>query len=372
MSRPPLYARMSEAARAVTTIATTAKPVPGSSTVSPPVGIGGTQIAGQRSYEPSDRLPERARLKYLYLRDEARDVHAALSPVADERNELHQDKLRAEAQLRKLEMDLQRGIFFHADEDRMDKVRQHPAWVEASAKFDWLASEFKRVNEHYERAAARLQPRRALVGALERYLRSVPREVALEEWEGPPPQLKRGENAAGAVTRVRGAIEKKQAEIEQIKRAPYTSDEAKQIIRDEVERLRKLGIPNITSVVEHAEKHQHIWPREYVMQANGTVDLGRLATNSLAIMAWFDPEALIARLEAEVDLRQDDAAALSKADRAKLEAEALDALLLLERQEEAAIESAEVEIARRGDADPRAVLVINGPAPLQPGERRRK
>ncbi|WP_407186706.1 hypothetical protein [Bradyrhizobium centrosematis] len=80
-----------------------------------------------------------------------------------------------------------------------------------------------------------------------------------------------------------------------------------------------------------------------------------------AALSWLDPTAFEKRLHEEIDNLPQPALAMSADDRAakllQLEAE----LLAREREEEALIELAEEQgaaIARRLDADPRAVLGI--------------
>jgi hypothetical protein len=89
--------------------------------------------------------------------------------------------------------------------------------------------------------------------------------------------------------------------------------------------------------------------------------------DALALVAWLHRDALIARLEEEIDAQADDAKALSDEARSTKTAEIRSAILTAEREEEAIIRLIEqegAEFERRADADPRAILSVGGEAPL--------
>lgn len=91
--------------------------------------------------------------------------------------------------------------------------------------------------------------------------------------------------------------------------------------------------------------------------------------DALSTMAWLFPDAMIAALERDIDtLDVDDAAALDTDARQAKEAEIKTELLAAEHEEEMLIRAAAasgVEVVRRPDADPRAVLGVVGPEPIR-------
>ena len=87
----------------------------------------------------------------------------------------------------------------------------------------------------------------------------------------------------------------------------------------------------------------------------------------LALLAWvLGPEKVLARLNEEIELRCNDPHAITDEDRAKRVSELNAKILEAERQEEAivcALESDGMTIARRPDADPRAILTLASTLP---------
>jgi hypothetical protein len=80
-----------------------------------------------------------------------------------------------------------------------------------------------------------------------------------------------------------------------------------------------------------------------------------------AFMCWLSPTSMIAALEREISALPETQAAMPKAEQIQRAAKLAEQLLELERQEEALIEMAAsdgLDVMRRADADPRAVLGI--------------
>lgn len=83
--------------------------------------------------------------------------------------------------------------------------------------------------------------------------------------------------------------------------------------------------------------------------------------DTMALFAWFHRDALVARLEAEIDTLADDAAALSSQEREQRLAEIAADRLIAERAECALLSRMQADgppIEHRVEADPRAVLAV--------------
>ncbi|GLI93667.1 hypothetical protein [Methylocystis echinoides] len=118
-----------------------------------------------------------------------------------------------------------------------------------------------------------------------------------------------------------------------------------------------------------------MWPSRFELaapilgadgQVTGVAGRDRFAPDAFALLAWLHRDTIIQRICAEIDAVADDRSALDPAQRAKKLAQADAAILLAEREEEAAICEALSRgflIDRREDADPRAIVGIEGPAP---------
>jgi hypothetical protein len=90
--------------------------------------------------------------------------------------------------------------------------------------------------------------------------------------------------------------------------------------------------------------------------------------NTVGLIAWLFRDRLAEMIEREIDELADDKHALDPQQRTERERDLVAQVLETERLEEAMIEAAAadgLEIGRRPDADPRAVLQLSGglPAP---------
>src|SRR5258708_8415212 len=130
------------------------------------------------------------------------------------------------------------------------------------------------------------------------------------------------------------------------------------------------GAPNLFDVIDHRDRIN--WPTETTRLTSmplGAGDSQLIITtvpDTLAVLAWLHRDALIARLEGEIDRCSQDDKALSAEQRAKKSAEILSDILAAEREEETLIERMEAGGAlflRRTDADPRAVLGLSSDMP---------
>ena len=163
------------------------------------------------------------------------------------------------------------------------------------------------------------------------------------------PPLQPGEDFRDAISRLRGELAQLRADAHRVRSAPLPKAVAKESIKRTVETMGDRGRPYCDGLLEG---HSIDWP-----DARRPEDV-MAATRDL--LAWLLPGALVEALEREVDaVAGDDAEALT-VDEKHETLQRIDALILqTERSEEASIEASEangVPIARRFDADPRALL----------------
>ncbi|MBR2120657.1 MAG: hypothetical protein IJ935_18835 [Afipia sp.] len=150
------------------------------------------------------------------------------------------------------------------------------------------------------------------------------------------------------INRVRAEIRTTQSDVRKLYHAGPRAADVKRAARNFVRGLAENGRPKITATHESFEVE---------FQTGGFT----VAPNIRAILAWLDPEALTKRLEDEIDAMPVPALALSLKEKNERLAVAKDALLVLERAEEALIEAAYddgEQIVRRYDADPQAILGV--------------
>lgn len=308
--------------------------------------------------DPFDALPTRARDKLLDLRQQAKDAYAILVTLTDERDEVRTERHQVEGHLKRLTMAAGVGGFQLAPD--------HPRVVAEQTKAEKLETELARLNGLYDARGARWQEIKRLVTVLDAWVSRLG-SVALEPYTGPAPKLARAETASDAVERCRRRVRELRADLARVEAAPVPSSMAKEKARAEAARLVEQGRPNVGALIEGAG--EIAWPTSAATVSawrDGRPDPNTPTVrtiNPLALAAWLDPAALLARLEAEIDELADDANAMTDEAKAAKRAEILADLLAVEHEEEAFImqaAAAGIGILRRPDADPRAVLELSG------------
>jgi hypothetical protein len=338
--------------------------------------VDGTLSPELGSEKPSmSGLPQAASAKLARWRQDDEDARALASSLFDRQAEVRVEQQRLGAMLRNQQRDLE------LDDN-------HPAIKELQGQVDRATREIRELGERINAIHARRSP---LFRRLEAWLSGVPnRTVRVEDspqqhhqsglvtvstghFEVSPipahdrpvkAELKRGETLAGAVDRVRKEMAELRADLHAVRSAPIPSAVAKRMVREQIEALARA--PNVLPTIEAGLPLG--WPQrtmrgDFLGAAAGVAATGRAAVSGpdgLAVLCWLHRDALIERLEAEVDDLSDDSPALCDEERAEREAALLLAILEAERVEESFIEQAEAvagqTIARRPDADPRAVL----------------
>jgi hypothetical protein len=175
------------------------------------------------------------------------------------------------------------------------------------------------------------------------------------------PKPGRGETLADQVDTVRQRIAQLHADLHQARSAPLPAESAKQIARAQIEALALRGRPSCLPTVELGRQVSFSTTRVKSPDVAGIA-----IPDAVALIAWLQRDSLIDAIERELDELADDAHAMTPADRQQRERELLDAILLVERQEESLVEAAEAEglvIARRPDADLRAVFNLSSSLP---------
>lgn len=198
-----------------------------------------------------------------------------------------------------------------------------------------------------------------LVRRLERYLAQIRTGANIAEAAPAPIKIGKGQTHIELVERIRAQIDKERADLQTACDAPIHSDEAKRIARSHIEGLAALGRPNVLVTIEGRRPPLFATQHRMLAAGDDLIDTPRT-------LAWLFRDELIAALEREIDADADDASALTDEDRAKRIERATSTILALEREEEAAIEAAAasgMNISRRVDADPRAVLGLSDDLP---------
>ena len=117
----------------------------------------------------------------------------------------------------------------------------------------------------------------------------------------------------------------------------------------------------MTNLVEH--DREIVWPEQSIRAQvfnTGTPAVAYAEVPAtVALLAWVHKDALINRLEAEIDGESDDKNALGHEERQKREAEVMGDLLAIERDESALVWQAQAQglpAERRADCGAQAIL----------------
>ena len=202
-----------------------------------------------------------------------------------------------------------------------------------------------------------------LVSNLKRWLSSLAQSEVLPAAK--PTSITSGGNVYEQIEVVRTKILDLKARAERIKSAPISSSEAKQLARAQIDKLAASGRPDCYRLIERVGQIE--WPTSYVSFAGpGTPLIGDNIPDAIALFAWMNTEGLYTAVSAEIDRCADDDNALSGMERDTQLKKAQGDILSCERQEEVLMEMAGklgLELLRRSDADPRAVLGLAGELP---------
>lgn len=309
-------------------------------------------------------LPPSRRPLLVALRQRGEDAMNLARPLHDQLDDLRPDRHRLNASIAELKKP--RGLGGPGLDD------EHASVVDARQKLSRVEAEMVRLNELLEVRRARAQSAAALVMNVESWLRNgrPSGTVLVEATEIETKSIiRRGETAGSALERLRHRLRELDADRHRVESAPLPSALAKVKMRGEIAQLAERGAPDVGALVEVG--HAISWPMTVqrlglaaVVGKSGDRIVGDAmdeVTDTMALVAWLHRDALVARLEAEIDAIADDSAALSPEDRERKLAEIAQDRLVTERHEAALVRGMQgdgLPVEHRADADPRAVLGV--------------
>ena len=167
--------------------------------------------------------------------------------------------------------------------------------------------------------------------------------------------------ARDGISRLQRRGRELKAVLHRIRSAPFPSSYAKAQMRAQIEALAMQGAPNVSDLIEN--DRQIVWPTQRVQSnvVNTATPALAFAELDAAIpfVVWLHRDAIIKRMDAEIDTEADDVAALTQAEREKREA--LGDLLAVERDEAALVWRGQREglpVEHRSDCSPEAILQV--------------
>jgi hypothetical protein len=313
----------------------------------------------------TDRLPQPAKDRFAALVQD-RDDAFALSRIAMDRvSDIRTAKADSERELRRLTQSrpvaLRPEPYSRVTQALETAIKEHSA-------------EMEKVQELHEARNYRWQRCGNLVSTIEHYLAAISSDTAIGLSTFALDKSPRGDGVKD-LEACRQRILELQADVAATDAAPIPSSLAKQIARAQIDQLADRGRPNVFSLIEMRQGIS--WPLipAYGPNAMSAIAHGHGigaaapaagAPDTLAIYAWHNRAAVIESIEQLIDESADDEHALSDAERTERRIAALAALLKAEREEDHLIrigKSKGLELQRRPDADPRAVLGLSDDLP---------
>lgn len=342
-----------------------------------PPDLHGRSSNPYRRYNPADRLPPAARSKLDRLREAAEDARSIIIPIAEKLREAADRR----AELRTTWARLTNATYatgtvlnpqygpLTAVTPKYNGLDEDDRLVHVRAEYAAACAAFDRLTEAERVRTERWSALAGTVGTIDAYLANISDGQELTVYSGPEPTIRKNESPDTALTRVRKAIAKAQNDLVLIERAPLPASMVKAALRKQVDALADACQPNVLYMIDAGDPLE--FPsQQIIVQTSGVVPkTGEIVhgvgagevQNALGMIAWLFKDEVLARLDAEIDKRSDEGAALDYAQRAEALVEAKAKLLTLEREEEALVEASPAQVFRRPDADPRAVLGISGP-----------
>jgi hypothetical protein len=219
------------------------------------------------------------------------------------------------------------------------------------ADYDAAKNELERLTAHLDQLKAR---RSALPQRLLEWGAELPAN-RIQPFAGPQPKLPKAPDRK-AVDQLRAHIVELQAALQRVRTAPFPAAHAKEIIRQHVDHLASRAVPDVLRVLELGRP-----PGFAQTQLRPHAASAFPAPDGVGLIAWLFRDQLVQKLNTEIDSIADDEDALSPEQRTSQERRISDEILEIERAEEMTIEALEadnIEILRRDNADPRAILSL--------------
>jgi hypothetical protein len=302
----------------------------------------------------ADALPSEPRAKLMSLR-RARAAAAALRSAAGD-GETKERRRLVNLQARKRQLEEWRGPAKNTGEI-----------TEVEAELALVQQDVADAAALVETASAKAQNLGGIVRAVEEYVEDqVKLGARFEVVAVKMPKVTNAGAYYAAVDKARGEVESLKAQIAEVKAAPVPSAEVKRDAARMVEALASTAAPDCLAAIEGRGEIR--FPVVQTWAAGAIGDALKNQRDPLALLAWLFPEAMVAKLHAAVDVVADDSRALSDRDRASRLEKLAAQLDEAERTDEALVANAAlngVDIARRGDASPEAVLGVRAVAVRQ-------
>ena len=247
----------------------------------------------------------------------------------------------------------------------------HPEVVQVGLQLKEAQESFEQANGAYNYAMESWKDGQRTVHALKGYVDRKLRSGKVIMRVGPVDiTLRKGEEIYAAIERRRRRIRELHADAAAVHAAPIHSSRSKALALEQITQLADRGTPNVLALVETGAPI--VWPEKEACPTLSQLAARQLTApaerefDALALFAYLHRSQLIASVNEEIDRLADDESALSAKERKERTQTIMRDILEVEFEEEALIVQAHeksLNIPRRSDADPRAVLGLSAEMP---------
>ena len=334
-----------------------------------PQGDGASSYSVIRAgeFDVIDALPAEAQETLSGLRSLVEDIHASSSRASDK---MFEDGKAADEAKTNFLVISDPSVASRMGDGRT-LAEDHPEYIRRKASMEKAQARHRETIARRDALGQRWHGLKRLLTDIEAYIRAAGTLTAAPAMKVRLPSIDR---LTAEVERVRKDIAELEAEKHAVNSAAYPAAEVKARARAEIEALAELGRPRVVQMIDNGPGEAVFWPdvvaksRNFGMAVPLPGDLPRASHDRpgghLALTAWLFKDRMIEAIEAEIDAFAEDDVLSTEARAAKLAD--LDARILdAERIECAIIRASGGIVDFREDADPRAVLGVEGPAPRE-------
>ncbi len=313
-------------------------------------------------FDAAEILPAEAAAKFRALKQRAEDLLLLSRAASDQLREAIAEKSAALVGLQRNEAETAAMLRPPKKDDGEIDFAADPAWKTLRARADRAIAAYDRAKILADERGAAFTAAKAISGALERWLERHT-DATFEAAPAKAATLRKGETFVQVVDAIRADIAARVSEADALKTAPVSRAEALAAAEAYVARTIEAGAPDLRDIASRHDKPV-AWPNTpaevVTFTKEGSINGRARTTDPIATFAWLNPTGFRERILAAVseEFPEDALDAGAKAERlAQLAGE----IETLERIEERTIATAEangVEILRRAEASPLAILEI--------------
>jgi hypothetical protein len=302
-----------------------------------------------------DGLPPPAAERLQLLRQRSIDSHAVV-PQFEQIHEASMEKINAEREVTRLTN--------HPQDFGLNLKPDNRTVIAAQKRLDKATADFERLKQLQEIRIAAWQSASGALANAESWLRDGrPQGVVMHDHETEMPPLQKGESVLDGVERHRRRIRELRADLHRVASAQFPSNYTKAQMRRQFALLAERGAPDVTPLVELDGKVAFPMMR---LQATviGSTERSLAFTETVdaaALTVWLHHDALVKRLDAEIDSESDDKNALTPEQREIRTSEIMNDILATERAESALVwtaQSQNLPCEHRSDINPIALLSL--------------